>query len=156
MAKQICYLHQTDAWCCVTASLSHCGRHPASVRFLCVCVSAFFPSLMHLKLCKRQWDVRLDVYAYLMLQMLPLLMRSVLCLNAGWALRSSSRGLSSRATAGDSIAFWNGKRWVNPTHSCCEKLSICGFTAPAIKPFHSLFSCNNLHSRVFSVFLVIY
>lgn len=38
MAKQIRYLHQTDAWCCVTASLSH----PASVRFQCVCVCVYF------------------------------------------------------------------------------------------------------------------
>lgn len=126
---------------------------------VCVCVSTFFTGLIHLKLCKWQWDVRLDVYAFFMLQMLPLLMRSLLCVcvNAGWALRSSSRGLSSRATAGDSIPFWNGKRWVNPTHSGSETpYIVCGFTAPAIKPSQSLFSCNNLHSRVFSVFLVIY
>lgn len=119
MAKRIRYLHQTDAWCCVTASLSHHSRHPASVRFECVCVH-FFPILIHFKLCRQQWDARLDVNAYLMLQMLPLLMRSPLCVTAGWALRSSSRGLWSRATAGDSIPFWNGKRWVNPTHSCDE------------------------------------
>ncbi len=87
---------------------------------VCVCVHFLFPSLIHLNLCRRQWDVRLDVDAYLMLQMLPLLMRSPLCVTVGWVLRSSSRGLSSRATAGDSIPFWNGKRWVNPTQSCDE------------------------------------
>ncbi len=89
--ERIRYLHQTDAWCCVTTSLNHHSRHPASMRFecvcvcvcvwvcVCVCVCTFSPSLIHFNLCRWQWDVRLDVDAYLMSQMLPLLMRSPLC-----------------------------------------------------------------------------